>query len=285
MTVHAPEVVESAPAVPPEIAELELALLVDGVRQLTGYDLRDSAPALLRRRITERVRAENLSTVAGLLERVLHDPSALSHLLDAVTLRPSELFADVGLFAALRGYVVRWLRTFPTVRVWVVGGAEDAYAVAIAFLEADLLGRTRIYATFSTQAGVERAAAGSVEISAIGDAERRYREGGGRYALDLYLQRDDDAATFIPAVREQIIFSKHHLPTDGSFNEFHLVLAPNVDAVYAPAAAYRAHRTIYQSLARFGLLYAGSTVGLASTPHAHAYEPVPGCDGLLRRIR
>ncbi|MBV9103945.1 MAG: hypothetical protein JO060_10150 [Candidatus Eremiobacteraeota bacterium] len=47
------------------------------------------------------------------------------------------------------------------------------------------------------------------------------------------------STSFKDSVRDGIIVSKHHLASEGSFNEFQLIVAPHIDDVYAPMAAYR----------------------------------------------
>ncbi|MGD1066768.1 MAG: hypothetical protein ABR975_08115 [Vulcanimicrobiaceae bacterium] len=95
-----------APAQPastsPGIVDLELNLLLEGIYRVSGFDFRDYAPATLKRRIAERVRAEGLRTTTGLLERVLHDPAALNRLIDALTHNVSSPFRDPAFFIAFR---------------------------------------------------------------------------------------------------------------------------------------------------------------------------------------
>ena len=64
-----------------ERERLEINLLVEGVYQNYGCDFRDYAYASLRRRVWNVVRTENLNTVTGLLERILHDPACMERFL------------------------------------------------------------------------------------------------------------------------------------------------------------------------------------------------------------
>jgi chemotaxis protein methyltransferase CheR len=269
----------------PEIAELEFAILLDSLYRLTGYDFREYAVTIVKRRIAERVRAEGLTTVTGLLERALHDQQVLTRLLDALTSRLSVPFTDPSFFLTLGRAVVPWLRTFPSVRTWIIGSASDAYSVAIMLEEYALASRARIYTTKPTHAAYERAQSGYLAPEAVQEARHLYTESGGRYDFERYIKQDRDGARFIPELRENIVFSKHHLPSDGSFNEFHLIIARGVFSFYGPAAAYRAHRTIYQSLARVGIVTFGGASALGDTPHAGAYEPLPDAEGFFKRIR
>jgi chemotaxis protein methyltransferase CheR len=272
-------------APPPEIAELEFAILLDSLYRLTGYDFREYAVTTVKRRVHERVREEGLQTVTSLLDRALHDPKVLARLLDALTSRPSVPFTDPSFFCALRTRVIPWLRTFPSIRTWVIGSASDAYSVAILLREEALESRARIYATKPTHSAYERAQAGYLAAEAVQEAAHLYTESGGRFEFSQYVRRDREGVRFTPELRESIVFSQHHLPSDGSFNEFHLVIARGVFPFYGPAAAYRAHRTVYQSLARLGVVAFGSASALSVTPHAGAYEPFAQAEGFYKRVR
>jgi chemotaxis protein methyltransferase CheR len=274
------------PAAPtPEVAELEFAILLDSLYRLTGYDFREYAVTTVKRRVHERVREEGLPTVTSLLDRSLHDGKVLARLLDALTSRPSLPFTDPPFFLALRSTVLPWLRTFPWIRIWVIGSASDAYSLAILLQEEALQSRARIYATKPTHTAYERAQEGFLAPEALREAAHLYNEAGGRGEFSQYIRQDSFGARFLPELREGIVFSKHHLPSDGSFNEFHLILARGVFPFYGPAAAYRAHRTIYQSLARLGVVTFGPASALNVTPHAGAYEQFSQAEGFYKRVR
>ncbi|HEX3055901.1 MAG TPA: hypothetical protein VHP82_07160, partial [Gaiellaceae bacterium] len=57
-----------------ETEALELQLLLEGVYRQYGFDFREYAPSSLKRRVQRRVDAEGVRTIAGLLDRVLHEP-------------------------------------------------------------------------------------------------------------------------------------------------------------------------------------------------------------------
>lgn len=273
----------SAPS--PGIADLELHLLLEAVFRLSGFDFREYAPATLKRRIAERVRAEGVSTTTGLLDRVLHDPSALRRFVDAVTNTAGSPFRDPRFFASFRERVLPRLRTFPHVRLWVIGSSEDAYTLAILLREAEIYHRARIYATHAAETALERAKAGTFSLDQLQEYDRRYREAGGAKRLDEYVEVDGAEVSFKPELREHIVFARHNLATDGSFNEFQLVVARNVVSHFTHSLAYRAHQIIFESLARLGYLGLSANETLRYTPHQNAYEELIGTERFYRRVR
>ena len=64
-----------------ELETIEIQLLLEGIFQRYGYDCRNYAPASLRRRIWNAIRAENLKTVSALQDRLLHDNACMERFL------------------------------------------------------------------------------------------------------------------------------------------------------------------------------------------------------------
>ncbi|MEA2719991.1 MAG: chemotaxis protein methyltransferase CheR [Candidatus Eremiobacteraeota bacterium] len=267
------------------VADLELHLLLEAVYRTSGYDFREYAPATLKRRVTERVRAEGLATISGLLERVLHDAPAMSRFIGALTHSASSPFREPQFFSAFRERVLPRLRTFPHVRIWVIGSGEDAYSLAILLREAEFYHRTRIYATDASDVAIDHAKAGAFPAELIDEYSERYEESGGTRRFSDYVDVVGNQAVFKSGVREHIILAQHNLASDGSFNEFHLVVARNVITHFNRTLSYRAHQVIFESLIRLGYLGVSSKETLRYTPHQRAYEELDATERFYRRLR
>src|SRR5689334_2691761 len=100
------------------VEEIEVDLLLEAVHRTRGFDFRDYARASLRRRIANQMKTEAVTTVTGLLDRILHDEQAMNRFLMGVSVNVSAMFRDPGFFRALRQQVVPLLRTYPFVRIW-----------------------------------------------------------------------------------------------------------------------------------------------------------------------
>jgi chemotaxis protein methyltransferase CheR len=269
----------------PAITDLELHLLLEAVYRVSGFDFREYAPATVKRRVAERVRAEGLSTISGLLERVLHEPPAMSRFVDTLTHNASSPFREPAFFAAFRERVLPRLRTFPHVRIWVIGSGDDAYSLAMLLREAEFYHRTRIYATDAGDAALDRSKAGVFPAELLDEYAARYAEAGGSRHFSDYVDVDGARASFKPGLREQIVFAQHNLACDGSFNEFHLVVARGVITHFNRTLSYRAHQVIYESLIRLGYLGVSSKETLRYTPHQRAYEELDATERFYRRLR
>lgn len=271
----------------PAVTDLELQLLLEAVQRMSGHDFREYAPAMLRRRVLERVRSEGVATISGLQERLLHQGGSMERFVDALTFNASAPFADPSFFSDFLTHVLPRLRTFPHVRVWLAGcgAGHDAYALAMLCKEASFLDRIRIYATDASELAIERARAGAVARTDLEEFQLRYARSGGTARFEKYLEADDKQLRYADALRAKIVFAQHNLATDGSFNEFHLIVVRHALAKYNRVLVYHAHQVIYESLVRLGFLALGAKESLRFTPHQKAYDEVPQTQDFYRRIR
>ena len=267
--------------------DLELQLLLEAVHRVSGYDFREYAPALIKRRVADRLRAEDVATVSGLQERLLHQPGAMERFIDAVTHSPSSPFADPTFFSELRANVLPRLRTFPFVRVWIVGcgAGDDAYALAILFKEAAVAHRVRIYATDAVETAIDRARSGRIAARDMEEFQTRYAAAGGTRSFEDYVETSGGESTYRASLRENIVFAQHNIAVDGSFNEFHLVVMRHVLSQFNRSLAFRAHKVAYESLIRLGILGLGERESLRYSPHQRAFLPLADTERFYRRVR
>ena len=160
------------------LEEIELQLLLEGIALHYGYDFRDYAPAPLRRNILMSMALEGVPTISAYQDRVLHDPASLQRFLNTVGVNVTSMFREAIAMRVLREEIVPWLRTFPSVRIWVAGCAtgEEVASLAIVLRETEMLGRTRIYATDINEASLTIAARGLMPIESVQSGEEALAE-------------------------------------------------------------------------------------------------------------
>jgi chemotaxis protein methyltransferase CheR len=266
---------------------MEIELLLEGVYRLYGCDFRNYALASLRRRIWNAVRAEGLTSISQLQDRLLHDTDAMDRFLFGLTVSVTSVFRDPGFYLVFRDKVVPLLRSSPFVRIWHAGCAtgEEVYSMAILLHEVGLYERARIYATDMNAAVLERARAGIFRPESIPEYESNYRAAGGTEEFSAYYVAKYEAAIFRQALRKNIVFAEHNLVTDSSFNEFNVIFCRNVMIYFNPTLQERAHELLYSSLRRFGVLALGRKENLkGATTHDKDYEELDGREKLFRKI-
>ncbi len=270
-----------------ERAAVELSLLLDALVRWSGHDFREYAPATLKRRIAERMRAEDVRTISGLQECLLHDQEALRRFVLAMSTSSNRLFRAPEYFRAIRERVVPFLRTYSFVRLWFPASStsEDVYTVAAILHEEGLLARCMIYATDLSDLALAQARAGVYEIPSLEEFANDYRLSGGRGALGEFCEISEGSVRFNQSVQEQIIFSTHSLATDSSLNEFHCIVARGVMPQFSKSLQYRVYNLFLQSLTRLGFVCLGSAESLHATPHEGAFRKVDEVFPIYRRMR
>lgn len=262
-----------------------LKLLLEQVYGLTGYDFRDYAAAHVRRRVADALAAEELSTIDQLRDRSLSDPRALERLVDRLAVRGGEFFRDPSLFAALRSDAVPLLRTYPSVRVWHVGcgSGEESYSLAVVLRESGLLERSRVYATDLPSSSLRQAREGAYPLASLSGAADRYREAGGAGRLCDYFTVDGPLVKLSRQLKDRVVFMDHSLATDGSLNEFHLVVCRDLIPQLNRALQQRVYGLIDASLCPLGILALGRQHTLRSSPLGLKLRPL-GESGCLYRL-
>lgn len=270
-----------------ELATVELSLLLEAVLRWSGFDFREFAPAILKRRIAERMRAERVRTISGLQERLLHDEGALQQFVFAMSASANRLFHEPDYFLAFRTKVVPFLRTYSFVRLWfpACSTGEDVYTVGAILHEEGLLERCMIYATDQSDLALSHAREGRYRIEALETFSSDYRRSGGDGSLSEFCESTDGSIEFSPVLRKQIIFARHSVVTDASLNEFHAIVARGVLSQFSKAMQFRLHNLVLQSLSRFGFLCLGPLESLHATPHEGAFRRVDETVPIYRRMR
>lgn len=269
-----------------ELEDLEVQLLLEAVYVRYGFDFREYAPASLRRRLWRRVHAEGVQSISGLMERLLHDPPSMERLLLDLSINVTAMFRDPAFYVAFRGKVVPLLRTYPFTRIWVAGCStgEEVYSLAILLQEEDVYDRARIYATDINESVLEGAKTGVFPLEKMKDYTQNYIRAGGTRAFSEYYVAAYDGAQFQRSLIENVVFAQHNLVSDGSFNEFQVIICRNVMIYFDRSLQNRVHRLFYESLSRLGVLGLGQKETIHFTPFEERYEELDPHEKLYRKI-
>jgi chemotaxis protein methyltransferase CheR len=282
--------IDREPATPErrlETETLELQLLLEGVYRQYGFDFREYAPTSLKRRVWRRVQAERAGSISGLLERVLHDPEVMERLLLDLSINVTSMFRDPTFYSALREQVVPLLRTYPFTRIWVAGCStgEEVYSLAILLQEEGLYDRTRIYATDINETVLERAREGVFPLEKMKEYTENYIRAGGTRSFSEYYLAKYEGALFERTLTDNVVWARHNLVQDRSFNLFNLILCRNVMIYFDRELQSRVHKLFYDSLERFGILALGHKESIRFTGLEERYEELSAQEKLYRKVR
>jgi chemotaxis protein methyltransferase CheR len=253
--------------------DIELQLLIDAIYRKFHYDFRGYAAASLKRRLSTATSRFGCETLSQLQHKVLHEPDTFPALLNYLTVPVSEMFRDPSYFRALREQVVPFLRTYPSLKIWVAGCStgEEVYSLAILLREEQLLERSLIYATDINPQTLQQAAAGVYAVDRMAGFTESHRKSGARASLSDYYTAAYGRAVIDKSFRRHIVFADHSLATDSVFAEVQLVLCRNVLIYFNRELQDRAIGLFRDALCRQGFLGIGSKESLRFSAHAHSF--------------
>ncbi|WP_123039308.1 CheR family methyltransferase [Cohnella candidum] len=272
--------------VDPELEKLEISLLLEGIFRQYGYDFRNYAYTSVKRRVTHRLQLEGFDTATRLLDGVLHDPEMFHRLLGDLVIPVTEMFRDPETFQAFRDGIVPELRKLPYARIWHAGCStgEEPYSMAILLEEEGLLDKTRIYGTDISEGALEQAKDGVMPLERMQLYTQNYQASGGKRAFSEYYVSDHGLVLMKPFLRKNIVFARHNLVTDRSFNEFQVIFCRNVMIYFDTVLREHVHRLFYESLAVGGFLVLGNKESISFTPMAERYEVFDDANRIYRKV-
>jgi chemotaxis protein methyltransferase CheR len=270
-----------------DLEAVETHLLMEGIFRHYGFDFRDYSLPSLKRRVWKRIYEEGLSTISGLQEKVLHDPSCMERLLLDLSINTTAMFRDPSFYLAFRRQVVPLLRTYPFVRIWHAGCStgEEVYSMAILLQEEGLYDRCRIYATDINESVLQKAKDGIFPIATMQENTANYIGAGGTGTFSEYYTARYDYAIFRPSLRENVVFAQHNLVTDASFNHFNVIFCRNVLIYFNNTLQDRVQKLFLNSMEMFGILGLGRKETIRYTAVADHYDDIDRDERLYRRVR
>jgi len=270
-----------------ELEKIEIGLLLKGLYDWCGYDFRNYAYHSIRRRIWHRVHAERLTSITGLLDKILHDPACLQRLIADFSINVTEMFRDPIFFKEFREKVVPLLRTYPSIRIWHAGCStgEEVYSMAMLLHEEGLYEHTKLYATDINPNVLKTAKNGIFSLENMRKYTNNYIQAGGKRAFSDYYSVTKNGVKFDSFLSKNIVFAQHNLVSDRSFNTFHVILCRNVLIYFNKTLQKKVHELFYDSLGMFGILGLGDKETLYYTEMNDSYEEISRKQKLYKKMK
>jgi chemotaxis protein methyltransferase CheR len=270
----------------PTNQDIELRMLMESIYLKYSYDFRDYTGSSQKRRVLHALRQMDCASISALQERILHEPAAFAELLQYLTIPVTEMFRDPSFYAALREQVVPFLKTYPSLKLWVAGCStgEEVLSLAILLHEEGLLERTIIYATDINPQALEKARRGVYPLEAMRQYTENYQQAGGRAAFSDYYTAAYGGALFERALTANVTYADHSLATDSVFAETHLVTCRNVLIYFNRALQSRVLGLFHESLCHRGFLALGSKESIEFSAYAGRFEPLVKRERLYRKL-
>lgn len=266
--------------------QIEVNLLLAGIRERYGYDFTHYARDSLVRRLTNARDSAGVERFTELLDLVFHDVAAFDRLLAHLSITVTDFFRDPIFFRRLREQVIPALKTYPFVKIWLAGCAtgEEAYSIAMMLEEENFLDRARIYATDFNKQALGVAERGVYPATSLKTAQENYVAAGGKGHLADYYSAGYDLIKFKDALKKRITFSYHNLVSDGVFGEMNLILCRNVMIYFDRSLQARVLDLFDESLRHGGFLCLGTKETLYTTALQKQFSAVDGRQKIYRKM-
>jgi chemotaxis protein methyltransferase CheR len=252
---------------PIDCEELEIDMLLNGIRSRYGYDFAHYSRASLKRRLERALAQARLTHFSALLDRLFHDDKSFDEFLKIMSITVTEMFRDPDFYRAIREHVVPLLKTYPFIKIWHAGCAtgEEVYSMALLLHEEGFLDRARIYATDFNKHSLDTAANGVYSARQMAAYAANYRLAGGKGYFPAYYSDRYELAKFKDFLKERITFSYHNLVTDGVFGEMNIICCRNVLIYFDKTLQDQVVRKFSESLRHGGFLCLGNRESLNFT--------------------
>lgn len=242
------------------IDDRELEILINEVFEHHGFDFGGYSRASLKRRVDRLYELDHFTNFAALLIRLREEPTYFRRLVEEITVNVTEMFRDPLFYKVLRQDILPVLATKPFIRIWHAGCStgEEPYSMAILLKEANLLHKSLIYATDINAQVLEAAREGVFPLRMMQQYSENYMASGGKEDFSRYYIANYGFAKFDSELSEKMVYSQHNLVSDGSFNEFDLILCRNVMIYFDKELQERALNLFDESLSILGYLALGT---------------------------
>ena len=261
-------------------------MLIEVVYLRYNYDFRDYTGASQKRRVLHAMKEMHCTTISALQDKILHDAAAFSQLLQYLTIPVTEMFRDPSFYLSLREQVIPFLKTYPSLKVWVAGCStgQEVYSMAIMLREEGLLERSILYATDINPQSLETAKRGVFPLDQMQLYTENYQAAGGKTAFSDYYTAAYGGARFDQSLVENVTFADHSLATDSVFSETHLISCRNVMIYFNRRLQNRVFGLFHESLCHRGFLALGSKESIDFSDYGGRFEALAKRERIYRKL-
>lgn len=256
------------------ISDAELEMILQEIYENFGYDFSGYSRASLKRRMERLMQIDHFESVGALIAKIRLSPEYVKHLVEEITVNVTEMFRDPRFYKVLRTEVLPLLAPKPFIRIWHAGCStgEEVFSVAILLAEAGVLEKSLIYATDINPTVLETARKGIFPMRMMKLYSENYVQAGGKADFSNFYTAHYSRAQFQEELSGKMLFSQHNLVSDGSFNEFDLIVCRNVLIYFDKDLQNRVLSLFDSSLSKLGLLALGSKESIKFSPLQKNYE-------------
>ncbi len=258
------------------IDDRELEILINEIFEYHGFDFGGYSRASLKRRVDRLYNLDRFTNFSQFLMKIREQPDYFKRMIEEITVNVTEMFRDPQFYKVLRTEIIPVLATKPFIRIWHAGCStgEEVYSMAIMLKEANVLHKSLLYATDINPLVLDTAKEGVFPLRMMQQYSENYIASGGKEDFSKYYTANYGLAKLGGELSEKMVYSLHNLVSDGSFNEFDLILCRNVMIYFDKDLQERALNLFDDSLAKLGYLALGTKETLKFSQLKSRYQQI-----------
>ena len=242
--------------------------ILDYLMEKRGFDFSGYHPAMLDRRIGQRLTTTACKDFSEYLSCLQENPSELDNLLDIITINVSRFFRDTLTFELIADRILppiileKARLKDHSLRIWSAGCARGEEPYSLAILIHELLEKEQVAMNLHLFAT-------DIDCGSLAEAEKALYplssvENIKHGLLMKYFTAEGTCFRLIPDIKKRVTFSlydmldkKHCVPPESVFGNFDLVLCRNLLIYFNIEYQETIFARLYHSLANNGILILG----------------------------
>lgn len=260
--------------------------LINYISTNYGYDFSNYARVAFDRRLSFILKRYELQSIQQLILKLESSDQFFSELISHLTVGTTEFFRDPEAFNSLITTAKSYLLTYSTPKIWIVGcsSGEELVSLSILLNEANLLQRSRIYATDINPTFLQSARKGQYVIPDMELLQKSYLEAGGQSDVNKYFTKIGPGPIYSPSkiLMDKIIFGRHNVAMDNIFCDANLIVCRNVLIYFNSHLQNRVIDLFKRSLTYRGFLWVGKKETVKLTNSASYFETTDESNRIFR---
>ncbi len=235
--------------------------LLEMIYKRYSYDFRLYQRDMIKRRLEVFMIKHDIKSVKNAVCVIIFNKGAFKAFFLEVSINVTKFFRNPTSYRYMAEFMKKMHKHSRSLKIWSAGSSsgKEAYSIAILLSNLGMLDKSLIYATDFNGVIIEDAKNAIYSNESYEVAKENFSKVGLDDSLDNYVMKNDNFMMVNKRIMEKVLFLKHNLATDSSFNEFDIIICKNVIIYFNDNLQKKVFNLIYDSLRFGGHLVLGSS--------------------------
>ena len=238
-----------------------IGFLLEKIYVKYKYDFRLYNRDMILRRVNAFKITHSIQNTQEMVATILLNKSAFKAFFLDISINVTEFFRNPLSYEHIQTLLYKSFRHSYSIKLWSAGcsNGKESYSLAILLKSMDMLEKSIIYATDFNSVVINEAKNGIYSKKAYNKASKNMQSLHVDDSLAKYVIQNDNYVTMVEEIKNKTQFFEHNLVTDGSFNEFDIIICKNVIIYFNDDLQKKIFALFYDSLKFGGYLVLGQS--------------------------